>query len=104
MNHFERIAERLRLPDYLNAAELELLRSAAFEAALCNIAFNGLGGCAGVIRAERESYRLRLEHRFMSARARLHHSAGWQRLPQFTRTSAENVFLSVKVQERNFAE
>ena len=44
---FLKITARLGLGPTLHGNELRLLYEAAFQAALCNIAMNGLGGCGG---------------------------------------------------------
>ena len=60
-SHFSSSATRLRLGTVLDRTELKWLYEAAFLAALCNIAINGLGGCGGRIKPEREPNRRRLE-------------------------------------------
>ena len=71
-SHFSSSATRLRLGTFLDRTELKWLYEAAFVAALCNIAINGLGGCGGRIKPEREPNRSRLEREFMVARDRLY--------------------------------
>ena len=88
----------------LAADELSLLYRAAFRAALCNIAFNGLGGCDGQIKAEQEGSRVRLEREFMSARDRVYACAGWETLRQSQRQSIERILLQVRVEEKNLAQ
>ena len=78
-SHFASSATRLRLGTFLDRTELNWLYEAASWAALCNIAINGLGGCGGRIKPEREPNRRRLERKFMVARDKLYASAGWQR-------------------------
>src|ERR1051325_10503828 len=68
----------LALGSKLSPSELALLRRAAFQAALCNIAFNGLGGCGGEIKPHREMHRRRLESRFMDARTAFYACDGWK--------------------------
>jgi len=46
-SHFSSSATRLRLGTALDRTELNWRYEAAFVAALCNIAINGLGGCGG---------------------------------------------------------
>jgi hypothetical protein len=88
----------------LAADELSLLYRAAFRAALCNIAFNGLGGCEGQINPEQEASRIRLEREFMIARDRVYACAGWKALRSSQRNSVEKVLLRVQVEERNLAQ
>jgi hypothetical protein len=101
---FSEIANKLALADYLTCSELSALRSAAFHATLCRIAFNGLGGCRGLIKPSRERNRIWLEQRFMAEREKVLGSVGWQRLPGFTRQSAESILLRVQVAERNLGQ
>jgi hypothetical protein len=101
--HFSRRATKLRLGAALDRAELRWLYEAAFMATLCNIAINGLGGCGGKIKPEREPNRRRLETEFMTARDRLHASAGWQALPPFVRHPIQSAFLRISVNEDNLA-
>jgi hypothetical protein len=77
---FLRKVTRLGLCDSMAAEELRLLYRASFRAVLCNIALNGLGGCAGLILPEAEFNRVRLEHDFMTFRNKFFACAGWQRL------------------------
>jgi len=67
---FSRISTRLGLGVSLNGREVSLLYEAAFYATLCNIAFNGLGGCGGQVKPSREANRIDLEREFMAARDR----------------------------------
>jgi hypothetical protein len=96
-------ATRLRLGTVLDRTELKWLYEAAFLAALCNIAINGLGGCAGRIKPEREPNRRRLEREFMAARDKLYASAGWQALPAPVRHRIQTVFLRISVNEDKLA-
>jgi hypothetical protein len=98
---FSMISTRLELGAALEARELSLLYEAAFLATLCNISFNGLGGCGGEIKPEREMVRTTLEREFMAARARLLSCAGLKQLSATLRGSIERIFLSVLVSEEN---
>jgi hypothetical protein len=100
---FSRVAMRLELGEVLDATELSLLYEAAFLATLCNIAFNGLGGCGGQIKPERETSRIMLEREFMAARERFFGSDGWKALPLPQRGSVLRIFLDVKIVQANFA-
>jgi hypothetical protein len=100
---FCRIATRLGLGVFLSRDELGSLYQAALDATLCNIAFNGKGGCNGKIRAQREPSRRRLEQAFMEARDRFFASAGWKALPQPEQCSVIRIFLTVFVDEDNLA-
>jgi len=102
-SHFSSRATRLRLGAVLNRTEIRLLYEAAFEATLCNIAINGLGGCGGKIKPEREPNRRRLERDFMAARDRLYARAGWQGLSSCDRHPIQSAFLRVSVNEDNLA-
>jgi hypothetical protein len=102
-SRFSRVSLRLGLGEFLKAEELHLLYEAAFLAALCNISFNGLGGCGGEIRPERETARIMLEREFMSARAIFWESTGWRSLKGNLRESIKHVFLDVRVVEANMA-
>ena len=97
------VSLRLGLGDALAADELSLLYEAAFLATLCNIAFNGLGGCGGEIKPERETSRIMLEREFMAARDNFFRSAGWKALPPTQRGSIEKIFLDVFVIQANLA-
>jgi hypothetical protein len=74
---FSRISTSLGLGAALDGNDLNSLWEATFCATLCNIAFNGLGGCCGEIKPEREANRITLEGDFMAAarRQRLRHYA-----------------------------
>jgi len=102
-SHFASSATRLRLGTFLDRTELNWLYEAAYLAALCNIAINGLGGCGGIIKPERESNRRRLETEFMAARDRLYACAGWQALRPLVRHPIQTVFLRISVNEDNLA-
>jgi hypothetical protein len=102
-SHFACSAASLRLGTVLDRTELKWLYEAAFLAALCNIAINGLGGCGGRIKPEREPNRRRLENEFMAARDKLYASAGWQALRPLVRHPIQTVFLRISVKEDNLA-
>src|SRR5258708_23259445 len=78
---FSKISIGLGLENTLAGDELRLLYEATFCATLCNIAFNGLGGCEGEIKPEREANRRNLEREFMVARDRFYDSTGWEAMP-----------------------
>jgi hypothetical protein len=101
---FAKTSKGLGLGGLLTADELNLLYEAALFSTLCNIAFNGLGGCEGVIKPERESTRIKLEQGFMAARDRFYASRGWKKLHAGAKGSVRRVFLNVFVQEENMAE
>ena len=100
---FSRISIRLDLGSALDAKELSLLYEAAFLATLCNIAFNGLGGCGGEIKPDRELVRIMLEREFMEARTRFERCAGRKQLTSIQQTSIEHIFLNVFVSEENLS-
>lgn len=100
---FGRVVRRLRLNECLNRNELSSLYEAAFLAALCNISFNGLGGCGGEIKPEKEFTRCRLEQCFMDARDHLHRCPGWGALKPAQKKSIRAAFLSVSIAEENLA-
>src|SRR5579862_8601150 len=100
---FDGVCSKLSLAEHLTIPELGFLCVAAYYAILCNIAFNGLGGCKGKIRPERELHRIGLERGFMSARAKVYDAAGWKNMPAFTRFSADKLLLKVSVHEDNLA-
>jgi hypothetical protein len=102
-SHFSNSATRLNLGATLGQIELRRLYEAAFMAALCNIAINGLGGCGGRIKPQREPNRRRLEHDFMVARDRLYACAGWQALPPFVRNQIQHTLLRIYVNEKHLA-
>jgi len=101
---FLKTSIRLGLGADLDADELSLLYRAAFRAALCNIAFNGLGGCDSQIRPEQEGSRIRLEREFMIARDRFYACAGWKTLQKSQKSSIEKVLLQVFVEDKNLAQ
>ncbi len=80
-----------------------MLYTAAFHATLCNIAFNGLGGCGGEITPDREPVRIALEREFMAAREMFFGSRGWNAMPAAVRGSVRRLFLHVTIAERNLA-
>jgi hypothetical protein len=94
---FFQMSRVLDLGTALTETELMLLYEAGFYATLCNISFNGLGGCSGAIKPERESNRIRLEHAFMAAREALYASPGWTALPSSKKASVQTKFLKVYV-------
>ena len=98
---FGKLSRRLALKSGLKASELSLLYEAAFLAALCNIAFNGLGGCDGEISPEKEPTRRRLEQAFMEARKSFYACRGWKALPAARKKSIQAAFLTVLVSEEN---
>jgi hypothetical protein len=102
-NWFSRMVARLGLGRRLDDYELHCLFEAAFAGRLCNVAFNGLGGCNGAIRPERERNRISLEQAFMTARAQLRDCEGWTQLRTSRRAEAERVLLTVRVAEENLA-
>ncbi len=101
---FAKVSKRLGLGASLDGGELNLLYEAAFYATLCNIAFNGLGGCEGEIKPEREPTRIKLEQGFMEARERFFKSRGWKNLNARRKGSLQRIFLKVFIQEENLAE
>ena len=102
-NQFERKAFQLALHSQLLENELALLCEAAFYARLCNIALNGLGGCAGKIKPNQEPNRIALERAFMKACQAFWSSPGAEQLPDAEKISIRRVFLTVSVDERNLA-
>lgn len=100
---FGQIVGRMGLDRGLDQSELSSLYEAAFLAALCTISFNGMGGCEGEIRPEKEPTRRRLEQAFTGARNKFFGSPGWKALPQAQRKAIEAVFLTVLVIESNLA-
>ena len=100
---FLRSSLKMGLCKVLAAEEMRLLYRTAFRAVLCNIALNGLGGCGGLIRPEREINRVRLEQDFMAFRNRFFACAGWQNLRGPQRERIERQFLTVAVAEENLA-
>ena len=100
---FGRTARRLGLNNGLRREELSRLSEAAFLAALCNIALNGLGGHAGEIRPENEPVRRDLEGAYMNACRNFYLSPGWKTLPAAQKEAIRAVFLTVVVEEKNLA-
>ena len=100
---FGQVSRRLGLNGGLSRADLSRLYEATFLAALCNISFNGLGGCGGEIKPEKEGARCRLEQAFMDARDNFYACSGWKRLPEKRKKSIKAVFLTVLVAEENLA-
>jgi len=94
---------RLGLGAALDANELGMLHRAAFLAALCNIAINGLGGCSGEINPSREITRISLEWSFMAARDKFFASAGWRALSECHQGLIHERFLKVAVADQNLA-
>ena len=102
-SNFSSVSRRLGLGRLLNGSELNFLFQAAFKAALCKIAFNGLGGCGGQIKPEMERYRTKLETEFMAAKTEFFEGDGWQKLARAERAAVEELFLRVEVMENNYA-
>jgi len=100
---FSKISIRLGLGNNLMEKELRLLYKATLYATLCNIAFNGLGGCGGQIKREQEANRMNLERRFLSARDKLYGSAGWEDLRASSKGEIQRIFLRVVVVDDNLA-
>lgn len=100
---FSNLSLKLGLGSLLSHKELNLLFEAAFYATLCNLAFNGLGGCGGEIKPERETHRTCLEWSFMTARNRFFACKGWKALSTARQTSVRRLFLAVSVAEENLA-
>jgi hypothetical protein len=99
---FSKTSERFGLGAALNCRELRLLYRAAYQAALCNIAMNGLGAHGGrVIGHGREADRTGLEIEFMSARERFFSSRGWKNLPAAQRGTIQQGLLRVVVRPEN---
>ena len=98
---FSRIATDHSLGSVLGGSELSLLLEAAMCATLCNIAVNGLGGCDGEIKPDREANRIDLERAFMAARDRFCASAGWKYLAAQEKQTIQSVFLNVFVDDDN---
>lgn len=94
---------RVGLEADLNSTECFLLYRAAFCAKLCNIAFNGLGGCKGKISPQKECNRVWLEREFMIARERFCDTVGWHQLPKPTQGLIQTIFLNVFVASDNLA-
>jgi hypothetical protein len=101
---FSQLSRRLGLKSGLNRSEFSRLYEAAFLAALCNVSFNGLGGCGGEIMPDKEPIRRRLEQAFMDARDNFFGCPGWKALPAARKKSIQAVFLTVLVSEENLAQ
>jgi len=99
--HFFKIAADLQLAAAFTGSELMCLYEAAFYATLCNIAFNGLGGCGGQIKSCKEANRISLEHAFMSAREKFFSSTGWNVLPPAQKGPVQRILLNVFVAPDN---
>jgi hypothetical protein len=100
---FLRNSTRLNLGAWLSGSELSLLQDAAYFATLCNVAFNGLGGCGGQIKPWQETNRIILERKFMATRDRFLRCRGWQVLTGPQRDSINRIFLTVLVTQENLA-
>ena len=98
---FSNLSLKLGLGSLLSCKDLNLLFEAAFYGALCNLALNGLGGCDGQIKPEREAHRTRLEWSFMAARGRFFGSKGWKELSPPRKVSVKRLFLRVAVAGAN---
>jgi hypothetical protein len=94
---FCRMSTELHLAATLTQSELMMLYEAGFYATLCNISFNGLGGCAGTVKPERENNRIKLERSFMAASEALFASPGWAALSAATQASVRDKCLNVCV-------
>src|SRR5690348_8000056 len=79
---FATAANKFALDSWLSDSELDRLREAAFYACLCNISFNGLGGCGGKIRPCREQHRMNLEQTFMARCSEFWGSTGALAIPE----------------------
>jgi hypothetical protein len=102
--NFSKTSARLGLGSTLSCAELRLLYRAAFQAAMCNIAMNGLGTHGGrTIGQARETDRTRLEVDYMFARDQFQASRGWRNLPAAQRGAIQRVLLHVCVRPENFS-
>ena len=100
---FAKISKGLGLGGSLSISEINWLYEAAFYATLCNISFNGLGGCRGQIKPGREANRVILEREFMTSRTNLWASEGWQSLPAAQKEYVKTIFLQVLVTDDNLA-
>lgn len=96
-------SRRLDIRTLFNKSELDALYRAAYYATLCNIAFNGLGGCQGQIKPERERNRIELEQTFMAARNDFYRTSGWKRLSTHLKTSVHRLYLLVAVAKERLA-
>src|SRR5215469_14934004 len=96
-NNFSKTSTILDLGSFLSRTELEQLYECAVLAALCNIAFNGLGGLNKKrLEPVDERNRVALEEKFLVARDLFFGSSGWQRLPAAQRASIQKAFLRVQ--------
>ncbi len=102
-SRFSNASTRFGVGRALRQREVHMLYEAAFAATLCNVAFNGLGGCEGRIKPEREGNRIRLEREFMEACDRLYASRGWRDLCASEKATLRRIFLSVRVAEDKLA-
>jgi hypothetical protein len=100
---FTNSSTRLGLGALFDGDALALLFDAAFRARLCNIAFNGLGGCRGQIKPERELHRIHLEREFMVARDAFQATAGWQAFSEAQRWLVQSAFFHISVGEVKLA-
>ena len=100
---FSKTSKRLGLGVVLSQQDLELLLDAAFSAGLCNIAINGLGGCRGEIKPQRELNRIWLEQEFMAARDAFYACPGWNVLRPSQKASIARIFLRVQVSKEKLA-
>ena len=100
---FSNSSIRLGLGAGFQCDELALLFEATFRARLCNIAFNGLGGCRGQIKPERELHRIGLERDFVAARNAFYATGGWQSVPPLRRRLINSAFLTVSVRADRLA-
>jgi hypothetical protein len=100
---FSNLSLKIGLGSLLTCKDLNLLFEAAFYATLCNLAFNGMGGCGGEIKPEREIHRTRLEWSFMAARNSFFACKGWKALALARQASIKRLFLAVSVAEANLA-
>ena len=98
-----RSATRLELGIELDRDELALLFDAALRASVCYIAFNGLGGCRGKIKPEREVHRIQLERDFMAGRDTFFTTSGWQSLLRARKTLIHSAFLEIVVRADRLA-
>lgn len=101
---FLKLSTRLRLAQDFSANELSLLYGAAFRAALCTVAFNGLGGCDSELKPDQEPHRTKLEQDYMDARSKFQACGGWKALSESRRDSVHQAFLKVEIAEENLAQ
>jgi hypothetical protein len=101
--YFSQVADSLCLGEAMEAEDLRRLSEAALWARFCNISFNGLGGCNGEIKPQRERHRITLEQKFMARKEELRDCAAWHALSSFQRDTAARFFLDVFVAENNLA-